>query len=55
MINRNNLAKAIAEDEGNKVQVNIGQIKEVMRCLFVKLSQFSDAEILSLVNRIRKG
>jgi len=55
MINRNKLAKWIAGREGQKVQVNIAQIKEVMRCLFLELGEFEDKEIIALINKVRKG
>lgn len=37
-LNLNQLAKDIAEIEGQKVQVNIAQIKEVLRCLMDELA-----------------
>lgn len=32
-MNLNQLAKKISEKEGKKVQVNIAQIKEILKCL----------------------
>jgi len=32
-MNLNQLAKRISEKEGKKVQVNIAQIKEILKCL----------------------
>jgi hypothetical protein len=55
MVNQNALAQRIAAREGKKVEVNIAQIKEVMRCLFIEISSFSDKEVLSLINKIRKA
>jgi hypothetical protein len=55
MINQNILAKDISEAEGKKVQVNIAQIKEVMKCMLFELSHYTDKEILALVNKYRKG
>ena len=55
MINRNELAKSITEREGLKVQVNIAQVKEVLRIALEELSGFNDDEIIQLLNKIRKG
>lgn len=54
MINQNELAKAVAAVEGKKVQVNIAQIKEVMKCLLTELSWFDDTAIMALINKYRK-
>lgn len=52
MINQNRLAKDIAKMEHGKVQVNIAQIKEVMKCTFILLGDYEDAEIIKLINRV---
>ena len=55
MINKNNLARTVSFYEGKKVQVNIAQIKEVMRVLFELLAERPDKEIITLINKVRKG
>lgn len=55
MINQNILAKDISEVEGKKVQVNIAQIKEVMKCMLFELSRYTDKEVLTLIAKYRKG
>lgn len=54
MINQNNLAKAVALTEGKKVQVNIAQIKEVMKIVLYELGMYTNAEIIALVDRVNK-
>jgi hypothetical protein len=54
MINRNMLAAHIAAKEGKKVQVNIAQIKEVLRWTLIILSDYADEEILRLIAKVRK-
>jgi len=54
MINRNMLAAQVAGKEGKKVQVNIAQIKEVIRWTLVSLSEYSSAEIAALMKKVRK-
>ena len=52
-INRNKVAKQISVEEGLKVEVNIAQIKEVMRCMLGILSDYSDEDIIKLINKYR--
>ena len=54
-ISENELAKAVAKVEGKKVSVNIGQIKEVMKCLLDKLAGYDAVEVLMLVNKHKKA
>jgi hypothetical protein len=54
MINRNMLAAWIAGKEGKKVQVNIAQIKEVLRWTLLGLADNTDAEILTLIAKVRR-
>lgn len=51
MINENDLAKAIAEREGLKVQVDIAQIKEVLRVTLDILGEKAPSEVLRLVEK----
>jgi hypothetical protein len=48
------LAAQVAGKEGKKVQVNIAQIKEVIRWTLVSLSEYSSAEIAALMKKVRK-
>lgn len=48
-MNLNDLATRIAAKEGKKKQVDIAQIKEVLRVTIEILKEESDAEILSVV------
>lgn len=51
MINENTLAKAIADREGKKVEVNIAQIKEVLRCALDLLAQEYFSDVLKLLEK----
>ena len=53
-INQNSLVKSISEKEGKKVEVNIAQIKEVVKCTFEELAYYTDDEIIKLINSFRK-
>lgn len=54
-INMNKLAKAIAEEEGLKDQLNIAQIKEVMRIMLAKLADEwhgnNEAGVVDLISK----
>ena len=56
-INENKLAKEISEVEGKKVQVNIAQIKEVIRCEHqilahkLKMSEITECAIIEMINK----
>lgn len=50
-INLNKLAKNISLAEGKKVQINIAQIKEVLKCVFFELKKYSDEDILEAIKR----
>lgn len=52
-MNLNNFAKDIAHEEGQKVSLNIGQIKEVMRLTFIKLRTYDDQEVIKTLNRYK--
>ena len=45
-INENDLAKAVTALEGGKVNLPIGQVKEVIRCLKERLQQEEASSIL---------
>lgn len=48
-INGNTLAQAVVKAEGKKVEVNIAQVREVIRCTRVALRGYSDAQIVAWV------
>lgn len=48
-INGNKLAQAIALDEGKKVQVNVAQIKEILRIVREHLGRHKGSEVLAWV------
>ena len=51
-INLNKVAKAVAKKEGKKIQVNIAQIKEVIKCfLDVVNENYKISEIVELMER----
>ena len=50
-IDLNKLAKKIAEKEGLKEQVNIAQIKEVLRVTLEELSQEAHWKVLKLLDK----
>lgn len=53
-INANSLATDVTYDEGMKVSVSIGQVKEVMRCLLTRLAnEHEPSAVLELVERYR--
>ena len=54
MVNQNEVARNVALDEGKRIQVNIAQIKEVMRCFLYQLGNYSDKEIIQLVDKVAK-
>lgn len=51
MINENTLAKEVASIEGLKEEMNIGQIKEVIRCVLECLAGYSASEVMALVEK----
>lgn len=53
-INLNDFAVEVANRESGSLQVDIAQIKEVLKITFELLSERSDEEILEVVNRYRK-
>ena len=52
-MNLNNLAREITLEEGGKVNLNIGQVKEVIKLLLKKLSLVSQNELEGTLKRFR--
>lgn len=50
-INENTLAKQVACLEGKKVEVNIAQIKEVLRLGLQMLARYKMSEVVALVEK----
>lgn len=50
-VNQNVLVKRISEREGKKVEVNIAQIKEVVRLLLEELAGLPASQALALIER----
>lgn len=53
-MNLNTLARYITLDEGLKVSIPIGQVKEVMAILFRRLAALSPEELEATLKRYRK-
>jgi hypothetical protein len=53
-INMNKLAVAISEIEGKKLEVNIAQIKEILKITLESLNNYTDEQIIALVHRYKK-
>ena len=49
----NRLAVLIALEEGKRVQLPIGQVKEVMRILFRHMATMTPEEVTALLKRFR--
>ena len=54
VINMNEMAVKVALKESGKVEVNIAQIKEVLKVFLLELAECSDEQVLELINRYRK-
>lgn len=50
-MNMNEFARKVALLEGKKRQVNIAQIKEILRIVLIELAKRPDDEILKIVKR----
>lgn len=50
-IDLNTLARRVTLREGLKRQINIGQVKEVMKILFEELAKYNDASIIYNIRR----
>lgn len=53
MANLNDMAKSISEKETGNREVDITQIKEIMKLTFEELGKFNDDEVISIINRYR--
>jgi hypothetical protein len=53
-INLNAMANRVALGEGGRTEVNIAQIKEVMKIFLEELARYNDEEILEVVKRHKK-
>jgi hypothetical protein len=51
IINMNDMAVKVAYMEKGKVEVNIAQIKEVLKCFLLSLSEYDNDSIIALVRR----
>lgn len=49
VMNLNELAKSVAKREGGKYELNIAQIKEVIRCVSIEL--YNDPDMFHLLYR----
>ena len=52
-INMNEFAVSVALEEDGEVEINIAEIKQILRITMEKLGDFSEAQILELVERYR--
>lgn len=52
-INQNKLARAITLAEGGKVNLSIGQVKEVQKLLLKELAKYDDLQVLKLLDKFR--
>ena len=55
MINMNDMAVAVSNSEKGSEEVNIAQIKEVLKSFLKELSLHSDGAIIELVNKYRRS
>jgi hypothetical protein len=53
MANLNDMAKSIAAKETGNREVDITQIKEIMKLTFEELGMLDNDEIISIINRYR--
>jgi len=51
MVNLNKMAQVIAAKETGNVQVDIAQIKEIIKIFLIELSKLEDADLIALVDR----
>lgn len=51
MINLNKLAREITLGESGKVEVNIAQVKEIMKLVFEKLATIEPLELFKILKR----
>lgn len=53
-MNLNEFAKEITLEEGKKVNLPIGQVKEVMQLVFKKLAGMNLIEVLEILKKYRR-
>lgn len=53
-MNLNKLAKEIAEKEGRKIQVNIGQIKEIFNIIGKRIRTMDADELIDFLNSLKR-
>ncbi len=53
-INEHDLAVTISKMEGKKIEVNIGQIKEILNLTLEILSSHKASEVMELIERQRQ-
>lgn len=53
-INMNEFAVSVALEEDGEVEINIAEIKQILRITMEKLGDFSEAQILELISRYNK-
>lgn len=51
LINMNEIAVSVALKEKGKVEINIAEIKQILKITMEKLSEFNSEQILELVRR----
>ena len=54
-VNLNELAKAVCEQEGGKVNLPIAQVKEVIRVVLEELSFYRASAVMAVVERAKYG
>ena len=55
-INMNEVAKKVTLMEGKKIQLPIGQVKEVLRCFLQYCAKnFDPVQVVNLLNRYKEG
>lgn len=52
-MNLNDFAKEITLEEGGKISLPIGQVKEVIRLVIEKLAVMEGAEVITLLRKTR--
>jgi len=53
-VNLNDFAANVTRDEGLKHSINIGQVKEILRLTFTKLSGMTILEVAEIIRRYKK-
>jgi len=53
-MNLNEMARDITLREGGKISISIAQVKEIMKIFLQELADYSDDEILVVIDRYRR-